>query len=108
MSESSSLMTEAPTLETLSAPALPRLLAGIQARGAMDLETHLAVHGPLPPAQKHRRRTESPLIGRIERARLGGRGGAGFPTATKLRAVAGARGRSIVVVNATEGEPASL
>ena len=108
MGESSSLMTEAPTLETHAAPALPRLLTGIPARGAMDLESHMAVHGPLPPAHKRGRRAESPLIGRIERARLGGRGGAGFPTATKLRAVAEARGRAIVVVNAAEGEPASL
>ncbi len=91
-----------------AAPALPRLLAGISARGAMDLESHLAVHGPLPPAHRRRRRAESPLIARIERAGLGGRGGAGFPTATKMRAVAGARGRAIVVVNAAEGEPASL
>jgi len=108
MSESASLMTEEPAPETLAPPALPRLLAGIHARGAMDLESHLAVHGPLPPAHKRGRRTESPLIGRIERARLGGRGGAGFPTATKLRAVADARGRAIVVINAAEGEPASL
>ncbi len=108
MSESSSLMSEKPTGETLTAAALPRLLAGIHAHGAMDLESHLAVHGPLPPAHKRRRRVESPLIGTIERARLGGRGGASFPTATKLRAVADARGRAIVVVNAAEGEPASL
>ena len=32
----------------------------------------------------------------------------GFPTATKMRAVAAARGRAVVVVNGAEGEPASL
>jgi NADH:ubiquinone oxidoreductase subunit F (NADH-binding) len=39
-----------------------------------------------------------------------GRGGAAFPTATKLRAVAaaGTRRRAIVVANGAEGEPASL
>jgi NADH:ubiquinone oxidoreductase subunit F (NADH-binding) len=46
------------------------------------------------------------LIEEVERAGLRGRGGAQFPTATKLRAVAGAR-RTIVVANGTEGEPAS-
>ena len=92
----------------MSEPALPRLLAGIPARGAMGLESHLAVHGSLPLEVKRRRRVESPLIGRIERAGLGGRGGGGFPTATKMRAVSEARGRAIVVVNAAEGEPASL
>ena len=108
MSDPSSLMTDAPTLETRAAPSLPRLLEGFPAHGALDLESHTDVHGPLPLAHKRGRRVESPLIGRIERSRLGGRGGAGFPTATKMRAVAGARGRAIVVVNAAEGEPASL
>ena len=112
MSASPSLTTEAWSLQTPMAAALPRILAGIPDHGAMDLDSHTAVHGPLPPDHKRRRRVESPLIGRIERARLGGRGGAGFPTATKLRAVWSARpparGRAIVVVNAAEGEPASL
>jgi NADH:ubiquinone oxidoreductase subunit F (NADH-binding) len=108
MSASPSLMTEELPAQSSSAPALPRLLAGIPAHGAMDLEAHMDVHGPLPLAHRRGRRVESPLIGRLERARLGGRGGAGFPTATKMRAVAGGRGRPVVVINAAEGEPASL
>ena len=111
MTGSPSPMTEAPSEATLpgpdAAPALPRLLAGIPAHGAMSLDAHLALHGPLPLERRRGRRAESPLIGRIERARLGGRGGAGFPTATKLRAVAQGRGRGVVVINVTEGEPAS-
>jgi NADH:ubiquinone oxidoreductase subunit F (NADH-binding) len=46
------------------------------------------------------------LIDAVERAGLTGHGGAGFPTARKMRAVAGRR-RPVVVVNAAEGEPAS-
>lgn len=89
--------------------ALPRLLAGIPSDGAMSLEEHLAVHGQAPvPARRRGRRSEAALIGQIERAGLRGHGGAGFPTATKLRAVAASRRRAIVVVNAAEGEPASL
>jgi NADH:ubiquinone oxidoreductase subunit F (NADH-binding) len=89
--------------------ALPRLLAGIPAHGAMSLDEHLAVHGQAPASARRRgRRSESPLIEQVEQAGLGGRGGAGFPTATKLRAVAASRKRAIVVVNAAEGEPASL
>lgn len=47
------------------------------------------------------------LIGTIERAGLLGRGGAGFPTARKLSAVASGRRKAVVVANGTEGEPVS-
>jgi NADH:ubiquinone oxidoreductase subunit F (NADH-binding) len=86
--------------------SLPRLLTEVPSAEPMALEHHLGVHGELP-YEHRRRRQESPLIGRVERAGLRGRGGAGFPTAVKLRAVARGR-RPIVVINAAEGEPASL
>jgi NADH:ubiquinone oxidoreductase subunit F (NADH-binding) len=47
------------------------------------------------------------MIAEIGRAGLTGRGGAGFPTARKLSAVAAAGGKPVVVANGTEGEPAS-
>jgi NADH:ubiquinone oxidoreductase subunit F (NADH-binding) len=70
--------------------------------------TTLAQHrrrfaGP-PPAE---RAPEPDLIDAVERAGLHGRGGAGFPTAVKLRAVADGRRRPVVLVNGSEGEPAS-
>jgi NADH:ubiquinone oxidoreductase subunit F (NADH-binding) len=91
---------------------LPRLLAGIPARGALSLSEHVALHGNLPETGG-RRRGSATLIESVERAGLRGRGGGGFPTAAKLRAVAqtgqsGIKGRPIVAVNAAEGEPASL
>jgi NADH:ubiquinone oxidoreductase subunit F (NADH-binding) len=93
---------------------LPRLLLGIDPQSALSLEDHLAVHGPMPVldagTRKRLRRQESPggaLVAEIERAGLRGRGGASFPAASKLRAVMAAAGKPIVVVNATEGEPAS-
>jgi NADH:ubiquinone oxidoreductase subunit F (NADH-binding) len=107
------------------APGLPRLLAGIPPRGALPLEQHLALHGPLPSlgrrgsgralvgARRGARRGDPALIEEVERAGLLGRGGAAFPTAAKLRAVAAAsrsaigRARPLVVVNGAEGEPAS-
>ena len=92
-----------------AAPALPRLLTGIPAHGRDDPRRAPGRARTAPArARGADAGVESPLIGRIERAGLRGRGGAGFPTATKLRAVADARGRAIVVVNAAEGEPASL
>jgi NADH:ubiquinone oxidoreductase subunit F (NADH-binding) len=94
----------------LAAPApqaLPRLLAGIPARGALGLEQHVALHGEPPVQPSARRRGEAALIEQIEDARLLGRGGGAFPTARKLRAVASARRRAVVVINAVEGEPAS-
>ncbi len=47
------------------------------------------------------------MIAAIEQSGLTGRGGAGFPTGRKLRAVAGERRRPVVVVNGLEGEPVS-
>jgi NADH:ubiquinone oxidoreductase subunit F (NADH-binding) len=87
---------------------LPRLLEGIPAHGAMSLGEHLALHGPIPAWPKRSRRAEHPLIEEVEQAGLLGRGGASFPAAAKLRAVASSRRRAVVVVNAAEGEPASL
>lgn len=107
MSGSPSVMVDEASASSEAVAALPRLLAGISADGPMTLDAHLDIHGPLPREPRRGRRGESPLIGRIERAGLGGRGGAGFPTATKLRAVASARGRPVVVINIAEGEPAS-
>lgn len=43
----------------------------------------------------------------VDAAGLRGRGGAAFPTAVKMRAVTGGRRRPLVVVNGSEGEPAS-
>jgi NADH:ubiquinone oxidoreductase subunit F (NADH-binding) len=103
-------MLEPPT-PALAAEArtLPRLLLGASADGApLTLDEHLDTHGPVALERRRRRREAPPLIELVERAGLRGRGGAGFPTATKMLAVAAARGRAVVVVNATEGEPASL
>jgi NADH:ubiquinone oxidoreductase subunit F (NADH-binding) len=88
--------------QTWIAPRLPRLLAGLDASGAPMLHAeHERVHGPLPETDGAR------LIELVARSGLRGRGGADFPTATKLRAVAASRRVSAVVVNGSETEPAS-
>ena len=66
------------------------------------LAGHLARHGHRPSCAGTRR---DELIDEVERAGLAGRGGAGFPTAVKLRALAAAGSR--VIANGVEGEPAS-
>jgi NADH:ubiquinone oxidoreductase subunit F (NADH-binding) len=86
---------------------LPRLLA---APGGPGWDAHVRQWGWKPAGSPR-------LIDEVEQAGLRGRGGAAFPTARKLRAVAGARagrfGRSaagshrIVVANGIECEPAS-
>jgi NADH:ubiquinone oxidoreductase subunit F (NADH-binding) len=76
-----------------------RLLAGLRTDGPLTLAEHQAIHGPLPRAGRE-------LIDVVEAAGLRGRGGANFPAAIKLRAVAERR-RPVVVINGTEGEPRS-
>lgn len=68
-----------------------------------------------PGLAEHRRRHGRPMQPGIDELRalvgsigLRGRGGAGFPFATKLGAVADRSGRATVVVNLSEGEPASF
>jgi NADH:ubiquinone oxidoreductase subunit F (NADH-binding) len=106
------------TTERTAHTGLPRLLVGVPAEGAMSLQAHLDTHGEPPSARRRDRRwpigdpvdrrSVAALIDQIEQAGLGGRGGAAFPMAKKMRTVTAARGKPIVVVNATEGEPASL
>jgi NADH:ubiquinone oxidoreductase subunit F (NADH-binding) len=70
----------------------------LSAPGGPALGAHQATFGPLP--------AHVDIITAAERAGLRGRGGAAFPTAVKLAAVARRR-RALVVANGTEGEPLS-
>ncbi|MGZ6511828.1 MAG: NADH-ubiquinone oxidoreductase-F iron-sulfur binding region domain-containing protein [Actinomycetota bacterium] len=80
---------------------LPRLLAGVSEDGrAMRFDEHAARFGPMP------RIDATTLIAMAEKCGLRGRGGAAFPTATKLRGIAGSR-RAVLIANGSEGEPAS-
>ncbi|MER7759051.1 NADH-ubiquinone oxidoreductase-F iron-sulfur binding region domain-containing protein [Streptomyces sp. NPDC097619] len=93
------------TLPALVSLGPPRLLAGLDGTGRLDRVGHLTVHGSPP------RPRPDELLDLAENTGLRGRGGAGFPFARKLRAVATAArrtGRTAVVVNGSEGEPACL
>ena len=88
--------------------AWPRLLPRDAAAetGPASLHAHLGRHGARPSCAgdwQHRQR----LIDEVERAHLTGRGGAAFPTAVKLRALAAAPRAPAVIANGAEGEPAS-
>jgi NADH:ubiquinone oxidoreductase subunit F (NADH-binding) len=87
------------------ADRLPRLLPAGFAAGPASLAEHLARYGP-PPVPGRGGRRRAALIEEMERSGLTGRGGARFPTARKLAAVAAGHA-PVVVANGTEGEPAS-
>ena len=80
---------------------LPRLLPDGPVADRPSLARHLERLGPLP--------APGGLVDQVDQAGLRGRGGAGFPTAVKLRAVRSAAGRRrpVVVANGTESEPLS-
>ena len=97
----------APAPVELAPQGLPRLMAGGPGPARpMPLAEHLERHGGFLLQGFGGEGAPTMLIDAVERAGLTGHGGAGFPTARKMRAVAGRR-RPVVVVNAAEGEPAS-
>jgi NADH:ubiquinone oxidoreductase subunit F (NADH-binding) len=79
-----------------------RLTAAWRPSGPASLREHLEIYGPLP-----RGPGRHGLADAVTEAGLTGRGGAGFPTGTKMHAVAKGRGPAVVVANGMEGEPAS-
>jgi len=83
-----------------------RLLSGIRRGGrALSLDEHLRRWGSPPLVRGGRGRRA--FRESVAASGLTGRGGAGFPVARKLEAVAEGRGAPIVVANGTEGEPPS-
>jgi NADH:ubiquinone oxidoreductase subunit F (NADH-binding) len=83
--------------------SVSRLLLGLHVDGsAVSVDEHQHLHGPLAGLPDRKA-----LLDAVEQSGLRGRGGAGFPTAAKLRAVAGGRGRKVVLANGVEGEPPS-
>ncbi|WP_448626619.1 NADH-ubiquinone oxidoreductase-F iron-sulfur binding region domain-containing protein [Geodermatophilus sp. URMC 64] len=74
------------------------LLPGLLDAAGPGVADHLSAFGRLPPAD---------AIEVAAAAGLTGRGGAGFSTAVKLRSVAAARRRPVVIANGAEGEPAA-
>jgi NADH:ubiquinone oxidoreductase subunit F (NADH-binding) len=84
---------------------LPRVLPERFSGRPASLGEHLARHGRLARGWDGPWRER--LIAEVGRAGLTGRGGAAFPTARKLVAVAAGPDMPVVIANGTEGEPAS-
>jgi NADH:ubiquinone oxidoreductase subunit F (NADH-binding) len=84
----------------MTAMTAPCLARGLLDAPGTSYAGHVAAHGPLPQVDLHTL---------VDEAALTGRGGAGFPTAAKLRSVAAAaaatRRAPVVVANGSEGEP---
>ena len=91
----------------VAGPVLPRLLSTLGTRPQGDTPS-LRAHRQMfsVPAFAGRHPVES-SIAAIEASGLRGRGGASFPTGRKLRSVSEGRSRPSVIVNGSEGEPAS-
>lgn len=77
----------------------PRLVRS--GSGREDLDAYRSAGG-------YRTADRGDLIDAVSAAGLVGRGGAAFPTGTKMRAVRATAGRPVVVANGEEGEPTSM
>ncbi|MEI8051417.1 MAG: NADH-ubiquinone oxidoreductase-F iron-sulfur binding region domain-containing protein [Actinomycetes bacterium] len=85
-----------------------RLLAGASHGSTIDLDQHIATHGDLTlPDRGEAPAWRSTMLDELDRSGLTGRGGGGFPTGRKLRALDSSRRRRIMVINTMEGEPAA-
>lgn len=86
------------------AALLPRLLPAGRHGGAVTLDEHITRYGHMRQCRAQGERDD--ILAAVEAAGLTGRGGAGFPTARKLAAIATERS-ALIIANGTEGEPAS-
>src|ERR1700751_947078 len=103
MNPSNATELDVPTIMRIGAA---RMTAGLDRVGRLDLAAHTEIFGPLP------RMSAQQLIDMAAQVDLRGQGGAAFPFARKLKAVVDTAKKTgqptIVVVNATEGEPGSF
>jgi NADH:ubiquinone oxidoreductase subunit F (NADH-binding) len=93
------MATESRNAELAPAASTPRGARLLPPRPLRSLASHIDWYGEAPVSNAE-------MLSAVERSGLRGKGGARFPTVTKLAAVA-ARRRTIVVANGAEGEPAS-
>jgi NADH:ubiquinone oxidoreductase subunit F (NADH-binding) len=84
-----------------------RLTLGWRHARAATLDEHEDRYGPLPRPGYSSQLRPGAVADAVAAAGLTGRGGACFPTGTKLQAVAAGRGPAVVVANGMESEPAS-
>ena len=95
-------------MKAMTLDSTQRLLAsGARPGSAADLNAHLAVHGVLNIPVGDEPNWRADILVAIDQSGLLGRGGAGFPSSAKWRAVVRGARSPMVVVNAMEGEPAS-
>jgi NADH:ubiquinone oxidoreductase subunit F (NADH-binding)/ferredoxin len=103
MNPSNATELDVPTIMRIGAA---RMTAGLDRMTRLDLTAHTEIFGALP------RLSSEKLIAMATEVDLRGQGGAGFPFARKLKAVVDAAKKTgqgtVVVVNATEGEPGSF
>src|SRR5271156_1572626 len=103
MNPSNATELDVPTIMRIGAA---RMTAGLDRMARLDLAAHSEIFGQLP------RLSADDLIAMASQVDLRGQGGAAFPFARKLKAVVDSARKTsqptIVVVNATEGEPGSF